>query len=119
MKKIAIVIIFIAITGCTMGEGAYQLRDPEIVKKIQDGMRKNEVISILGKPQDTNGPDRWTYRYRGDTLESIMFSSEGEGYWLDIVFQNSRVIGGNFSGSGKKSVDDELSGAYGENKNGY
>jgi hypothetical protein len=64
--------------------------DPEVVKtKIDYGMTKEEIISILGRPHDQMGSDAWTYRcdFFGGTLFRVYFSKRGRvssmEWWLN------------------------------------
>ena len=65
-KRIALLIILVLnLSGCLYKIDIYQgnVLDPEQIDKLQTGMSKNEVISILGSPQlvDPFHTQRWDY----------------------------------------------------------
>ena len=89
LSFIAILVVGFALVSCTSPEAISNL---ENVAKLKEGMTKDEVLSIMGKPLEKeiyNKPDVWFYYTESKWSDGNRTSDE----CTPLVFEEGKLIG--------------------------
>ena len=89
LSFISILAVGLAMVSCTSQEAIVNL---ENVAKVKEGMTKEEVLSIMGKPLENeiyNKPDVWFYYTESKWSDGNRTSDE----CTPLVFEEGKLIG--------------------------
>ncbi len=79
MKRILLIILLLNLTSCsTVIENRGYIFNPEIQKKISEGMDKSEILSLMGTPSTTSETTGLKYYYISNKFLKYAFLNPQE-----------------------------------------